>query len=110
MGDKHMQLLIQGLVLPAQAVGIGIYSVVTFLLHGNQSVIQFLQPFRRFEDLYSLFPTDPAGNTFLPLSDGSDADCFPGNDRQAVCEQAVRLLQLGDGFHDVGQMLFLHFQ
>ena len=62
---EYLQLPVQGLILYAQTVGINVYPAFTFLLHGDQLVIQILQSFRWLEDLYAPFPTEPTGNPFF---------------------------------------------
>ena len=110
MGDEYLQLPVQGLILYAQTVGINVYPAFTFLLHGDQLVIQILQSFRWLEDLYAPFPSEPTGNPFFLLSDCPGTNRFPDNNRQTICEQAVRFPLSGNGLHNAEQMYLLGFQ
>ena len=83
MGDEYLQLPVQGLILYAQTVGIHVYPAFTFLLHG-----------------------DP----FFLLSDCPGTNRFPDNNRQTICEQAVRFPLSGNGLHNAEQMYLLSFQ
>lgn len=67
MGDEYLQLPVQGLILYAQTVGIHVYPAFTFLLHGDQLLIQILQSFRWLEDLYAPFPPNQPA---IPFSFG----------------------------------------